>query len=704
MIQKSIILYEKKLVINKFLINKFDNKIIVKSLDYTDFKIPIYNKYNGIDYYPIYFPLVLPIIDNYVYNPYIVLSSYNINIDNDIDFFYQLKQNLKNFYNYNYLIDNPYTFVRIMNEYYSLNQNIELKDTLDEYIISFWFNINIIKTYIIFILIKFPNITNKTIKDIHLKYNIPKKILTIANNIKSIKYSITSDNYKMTISEYYNFNYNVSLKLLELKNYNYYYIVKSDNLNKVIKIYINKINKNLIYLNETTIINFNNYYWYHFHPDIKINKEYIIYQTFINFDFTHEIIKYLLNIIDASIIIDYYMNEKKTSNLILLSDIYKNNNFNLTDIQILKSNSFTDTFFKNITEKSNDVVQILTILFDNYQFPLKSNRHDIEYNFDYILYYSLYHYKLIFNIANKELYPEVNNIIPNKVKNLYINMIKIYYQIINNDFEGITYNQKFYNDYLHRNIIKLFFIKTDRLSINYFHDTIEPFNFNKFKNIVFTNMLLVDIASKLSWNNITKKLNYLNYFYQNNSIIYYQDKINKNIIPDNFDYRIKKIIENPFEMYKYLRKESDFIKWSKFISDKIINLYIVPITLSVDDVLNFGKIIYLLLNVTDQHTKEPTYIKFINFCNLHTNLILDGLRINLNIKEFFHILKTNINLGFLAKHLTWDKEAIIFDDLEEKPNEIIKLEEKLELTMKKYNKYKAKYLSIKTESINSDSD
>jgi hypothetical protein len=704
MIQKSIILYEKKLVINKFLINKFDNKIIVKSLDYTDFKIPIYNKYNGIDYYPIYFPLELHIIDNYVFNPYIILSSYNINIDNDIDFFYQLKQNLKNFYNYNYLIENPYIFVKIMNEYYSINQNIELKDTLDEYIISFWFNINIIKTYIIFILINFPNITNKTIKDIHSKYNIPKKILTIANNIKSIKYSITSDDYKMTLSEYYNFNYNVSLKLLELKNHNYYYIVKSDNLNKIIKIYINKINKNLIYLNETTIINFNNYYWYHFHPDIKINKEYVIYQTFINFDFTHEIIKYLLNINDASIIIDYYMNEKKTSNLILLSDIYKNNNFNLTDIQILKSNSFTDTFFKNITEKSNDVVQILTILFDNYQFPLKSNRHDIEYNFDYILYYSLYHYKLIFNNVNKELYPEVNNIIPNKVKNLYINMIKIYYQIINNDFEGITYNQKFYNDYLHRNIIKLFFIKTDRLSINYFHDTIEPFNFNKFKNIVFTNMLLVDIASKLSWNNITKKLNYLNYFYQNNSIIYYQDKINKNIIPENFDYRIKKIIENPFEMYKYLRKESDFIKWSKFISDKIINLYIVPITLSVDDVLNFGKLIYLLLNITEQHIKEPTYIKFINFCILHSNLILDGTRINLNIKEFFHILKTNINLGFLAKHLTWDKEAIMFDDLEEKPNEIIKLEEKLELTMKKYNKYKAKYLSIKTESINSDSD
>ena len=38
-------------------------------------------------------------------------------------------------------------------------------------------------------------------------------------------------------------------------------------------------------------------------------------------------------------------------------------------------------------------------------------------------------------------------------------------------------------------------------------------------------------------------------------MIYYQDKLNKTIIPKNFDIRIKKIIENPFEMYKYLRKD-----------------------------------------------------------------------------------------------------------------------------------------------------
>jgi hypothetical protein len=75
------------------------------------------------------------------------------------------------------------------------------------------------------------------------------------------------------------------------------------------------------------------------------------------------------------------------------------------------------------------------------------------------------------------------------------------------------------------------------------------------------------------------------------------------------------------------------------------------------------------------------------------------------MKEFFPVLKTNINLGFLAKHLTWDKESIVFDEKEEKEIEIINLEKKLEKTTKKYHKYKSKYLHITENSdINADSD
>ena len=181
----------------------------------------------------------------------------------------------------------------------------------------------------------------------------------------------------------------------------------------------------------------------------------------------------------------------------------------------------------------------------------------------------------------------------------------------------------------------------------------------------------------------------LNLFYKNYSIVYYQDKINKNIIPDNFDFKIKKIIENPFEMYKYLRKEKDFIKWTKFISERIIQLYLIPISLSSEDFNHIGKLLFLLFNINEQNIKDASYINFINFCNLHNKLILESNRINLKIRDYFPTLKCNLNLGFLAKHLTWNKEIITFDEnYIDKSPDILALELKLQMTTKKYYKYK----------------
>jgi hypothetical protein len=267
--------------------------------------------------------------------------------------------------------------------------------------------------------------------------------------------------------------------------------------------------------------------------------------------------------------------------------------------------------------------------------------------------------------------------------------------MINNIFESITYNQKFYNDYLYRNIIKIFLSDSDKLCIKLFKSLIKPLSFDKFKNIVLTNILLIDITNKLSWHNLSRKLNYLNIFYKNEDIIHYMDKINKNIIPDNFDIRLKKIIENPFEMYQYLRKEKDFIRWTKFISHKIILLYLVPISLSSEDFILIGRMIYLLFNIKEQHIKEPTYIEFINFCSNNSKLILDSTRINLKIREYFSCIQANINLGFLAKQLTSNCDIITFNTIDKTNTNdiIINLENKIKIITRKYYKYKIKYLN-----------
>jgi hypothetical protein len=189
----------------------------------------------------------------------------------------------------------------------------------------------------------------------------------------------------------------------------------------------------------------------------------------------------------------------------------------------------------------------------------------------------------------------------------------------------------------------------------------------KIIDILKNTLLCIDIANRLTWNNVPKKLFYLEILYNNKELIINGDKINKNIFIDIYDNRLRKIIENPYEMFKYLKKESDYGKWLNFLTildiklskktnnSLIMNLFTKPISLSPDDINHLGKIIYLLFNIAEQHIKDDTYIAFLNYTKQYKNLLLDSNEtINLKIKEYFNFTKCNINLGFLAKHLTFD--------------------------------------------------
>jgi hypothetical protein len=186
---------------------------------------------------------------------------------------------------------------------------------------------------------------------------------------------------------------------------------------------------------------------------------------------------------------------------------------------------------------------------------------------------------------------------------------------------------------------------------------------------------------------------------ENNKFLFYKDKFNKIIFPDNFDNKIKNLIVNPFSMFKYLRKESDFNKWLRFLGPKCIELYINPISLSSEDFINLSKIIYNLIHIKEQNLKEPTYIKFINYCNKYNKLILDeNNRINLKIKEIFPYLTNNLNLGLIAKHINVNNNFIQFN-YDETDEEILKLKEELSFMTQKYLKYKKKYNSIKNNQL-----
>jgi len=674
MIFKLQIYNDNKLILQKFQMNKINDKIIIttnKSL----INVPIFNNLYGLEYFILNFPLELLIYDNGLFNPYILLTNSNTDNDNEIDFFINLEKIIKTKFNLNFIKFNDLSLPIILNCYNNiLNYNEDINALL--------FKLNLLKLNIIYSLI------NNIELDTGMEF------------IKNYKFNIYPNDNEILLTFHEWMSYIKTLKITNLHNNRYYYISYNKNYYKVKIININKkyilLNNNFkISLVESDLDDSINYIkksqvsWYYYYPELNLNLNYLLYCVFVHENISIILINYLIknDSIDANNILNYYKNNKLSH----IIDYLK-----IGNLDVLRTNSVTDSFFKNITLKyfndEDNIYEILQILFLNYNYPLKINRHDMDDTFDYILYISLYNYKLLYD--NDILKSKYINILPIKVKNLYLNVLKILIQVINNNFTTIIYNQKCYNDYLHRNIIKIFLSDSNKTSVNFFKSLISDTTFEKFKSIFTRNLLLVDISLKLSWNTLSKKLNYLNIFYKNTDIIYFQNKINKNIIFDNFDIRIKKIIENPFEMYKFLKKEFDFIKWTKFISDTINNLYYINISLDNNDINNIGKMIYLLFNINEQNIKEISYINFINFCINHSNLIINNNRINLKIKEYFQNLKCSINLGYLVKDLINYTNNISFDEINHIDNKN-NIEAKLCLAIDKYLKYKGKYLKIK---------
>jgi hypothetical protein len=178
--------------------------------------------------------------------------------------------------------------------------------------------------------------------------------------------------------------------------------------------------------------------------------------------------------------------------------------------------------------------------------------------------------------------------------------------------------------------------------------------------------------------------------------------LNDYIYNDNYDLRLKKIIENPFEMFKFLKKEKDYIKWVNFLGPLTLELFVTPISLSGDDLKNLGKLLFILTTIEEQNIKHPTYIKFLNFCQKNNKLIVDNTRINLKIKDHFNFVKCQLNLGFLAKHLTFNKteQFDLEDDKPDKNEYTIFLEDQNHKLKQKYFKYKTKYYQSKNPNMN----
>lgn len=373
------------------------------------------------------------------------------------------------------------------------------------------------------------------------------------------------------------------------------------------------------------------------------------------------------------------------------------------ELDILEKGFEDKNFISYLSEKySNDEeskMKILNVLFKNYNFPLTFNKKRLNSNFESIMYFSFLNIDMLIKIVDTEKIYLTNTVIsciPSKLKNLFYNLVKFYYQYQNGSLENITYNFKFYQDYIYIYIIKNIIQKTTILS-----DLFRK-NENLFNNLVKvykTNFILNQMINNLEWDDISDKMNYLEYFYKCSDYIFYQGKINKNLFCDSIDYKIKNIIIDKFSMYKYLKNEKDFIKWTKFIKNFINDLYEKNINIESEDFINLGKMIFMLMNLEVQDLKDEKYNSLIKFCQKNKKLILLSSRINLKIKEKLPLLSCNLNLGFFAKHLNFNNHEKI--EINTQNSELDNLKNKVTVLQKKYVKYKSKYIKYKSENSSS---
>ena len=350
--------------------------------------------------------------------------------------------------------------------------------------------------------------------------------------------------------------------------------------------------------------------------------------------------------------------------------------------------------FVELMDKMNTFdINIFEQLFINYTYPFNYDKRTFTLQFAKILYYSFKYYN---NILDNENVVKLINV---KIKSVYLYILKFYKGIYLMD-KTLYNNSRIYSDNMIYVIIKILLFNDtyNLLKINnsipharYIESSIDLFN---------TNIIIIQILNNLTWKNFLKQLNLYKYIIKNtNDLLIVDGKLNKHIININMDTRLKKIITDPLQMFNYLRNENDYIKWIMLFTDIISRIFYNPIILKNNDFNKLGKILFLISKINIQNLENTEYIKLINYLRKNLHIVLFNDRINIKIRDIFKT--SQINLGFLAKHIN-DIDSIqtisISDDICIEPSEITNKLNKLTI---KYYKYKGKYLEMRTSEMTS---
>ena len=240
-------------------INEYPNSdptdIDYNKLDISFIRIMTCNNIKGICYLNIYLPLKIICINDLLWTNYF----FNITVITDFtlkfDFFYELNLIINQKYDCNFIkFDDlqkiSYDIWKISNNEYQIYSSNKNSNNIENYIKNVWEYNCLLVNMSLFLLFDFPNFTNKNIKDYQTKNNIFKKIITIANNIKLLKFKVfLSNNY--TLSEHINYYKNEQIKNISELEINKNYFIKINEL-KYLLIKIDNIVNDTIVFNNTS--------------------------------------------------------------------------------------------------------------------------------------------------------------------------------------------------------------------------------------------------------------------------------------------------------------------------------------------------------------------------------------------------------------------------------------------------------------------
>ena len=514
-----------KIIFDSFILNNDNNKIIINTLDNIKYRKMICincNSYKSID---IYFPLIFNVENNIIFNElFFTLSLYYQK--NKYNFIYLLEGYIKN------IINSKFYFVKFNNLkqieyiYNRVNCNSKEYNTLEElihyifYKLNYYFNISLCINYL-----QYNNIN----------IEVSKKIISIVNKINNeqiLFYGIRDSfkNHKIYIQKDFDNIIN-----------NTEYFLSDDN--KLLKVYINNHDSNYIYLHEKKI-RINKY---------SINKYPEKFKKYITIQ---NLIYSVLEVIQYYNISDIVF--KKNHKIINLCNYFKKNNFNnividnsfnltddlyknLTNEYYYCYNNYNFDIFKNIVNKKEYNENIYNILINDYVYPFNYNKISFTENFKKIIYYF---YKYNKEIEHMKGYHKL------KIKYIHNSLLKLIENFKIKNY-GITNYYKIYTDYIFLTIFNII-IDTNILELDIHYLTV-------IKNNYYKNMKGIIILHLLTWKSLNKKLNLYTYILnlknQNNKLLFFENKVNMNIINSDIDNNIKKVIIDPLYLYNFLKKK-----------------------------------------------------------------------------------------------------------------------------------------------------